>query len=56
MTHETHKTRYSDSSIYDEVCIYCGATDAIGDRRLDQPCPANEEERIKKRWANASDR
>lgn len=35
----THKTRYSDSSIYDEVCIWCGATDAWGDERLEKPCP-----------------
>lgn len=34
-----HKTRFSDSSLYDEVCVHCGATDARGDRRLEQPCP-----------------
>jgi hypothetical protein len=28
MTHPTHKTRYSDSSFYDEVCTLCGATDS----------------------------
>lgn len=38
MNHETHKTRYSDSSIYDEVCEYCGATDA-NQAVLDRPCP-----------------
>lgn len=37
--HPSHKTRYSDSSIYDEVCIYCGATDASGDYDLKFPCP-----------------
>ena len=25
--HPSHKTRFSDSSLYDEVCIYCGITD-----------------------------
>ena len=33
-----HKTRFSDSSLYDEICTKCGATDAIGDNRLDNPC------------------
>lgn len=33
-----HKTRYSDSSFYDEVCIVCGGTDAHGDDRLQHPC------------------
>lgn len=33
MTNEVtrpHKTRFSDSSQYDEVCVYCGKTDAMG--------------------------
>jgi len=34
-----HETRYSDSSLYDEVCVKCGATDAAGDKRLNEPCP-----------------
>ena len=34
-----HVTRFSDSSLYDEVCINCGATDAYGGR-LDRKCPA----------------
>ncbi len=34
-----HITRLSDSSVYDEVCINCGATDARNDDRLNQPCP-----------------
>lgn len=34
----THATRLSDSSLYDEVCVNCGATDTSG--KLDQPCPA----------------
>lgn len=33
-----HQTRFSDSSLYDEVCINCGATDASG--KLDNPCPS----------------
>lgn len=40
-THPSHKIRVSvDSSIYDEVCDGCGATDASGDVRLGEPCPA----------------
>jgi hypothetical protein len=34
-----HVTRMSDSSLYDEVCIHCGATDASG--KLNEPCPSN---------------
>lgn len=34
-----HVTRYSDSSLYDEVCVLCGATDARGDDRLERKCP-----------------
>jgi hypothetical protein len=41
MTHPTHQTRYSDSSLYDEVCTLCGATDARGSDRLYQPCSAS---------------
>lgn len=37
--YDTHKTRFSDSSLVDEICVKCGATDAIGDDRLNQPCP-----------------
>jgi hypothetical protein len=32
-----HVTRFSDSSLYDEVCVHCGATDAGA--MLTQPCP-----------------
>lgn len=39
MTHKTHKTRYSDSSLYDEKCELCGATDSSSDNRLEKPCP-----------------
>jgi hypothetical protein len=35
----SHTTRFSDSSIYDEVCTKCGATDAAGDTRLRYRCP-----------------
>lgn len=31
-----HRTRYSDSSFYDEVCVLCGAND--GDRGLSKVC------------------
>lgn len=36
--YKTHVTRFSDSSVYDEVCVNCGATDASGDERLYMPC------------------
>jgi hypothetical protein len=36
MTHPTHKTRFSDSSLYDEVCTLCGYTDA--GEMLKVPC------------------
>lgn len=39
MSHPSHKTRFSDSSLYDEVCVYCGATDGAGDNRLREGCP-----------------
>jgi hypothetical protein len=32
-----HVTRMSDSSLYDEVCVNCGATDTSG--KLEDPCP-----------------
>lgn len=34
-----HVTRLSDSSLFDEVCTLCGATDARGSDRLQKPCP-----------------
>lgn len=41
--YETHKTRYSDSSFYDEVCLQCGCTDEQRDSNgtylLNLPCP-----------------
>lgn len=33
-----HVTRYSDSSLYDEKCIICGATDERGHNHLNDPC------------------
>lgn len=39
--HASHKTRFSDSSVYDEVCTLCGATDELGSfGELSKPCPA----------------
>lgn len=35
MSHPTHKTRMSDSTLYDEVCTFCNKTDTQG---LDEPC------------------
>jgi hypothetical protein len=44
-----HATRMSDSSLYDEKCVYCGATDGSHDDRLEKDCPhkdnPNPEER-----------
>lgn len=48
--HPSHKTRFSDSSLYDEVCIFCGATDGAGDRRLKSPCPVDETTRAVALW------
>jgi hypothetical protein len=42
----THRTRYSDSSLYDEVCTVCGARDwTMGEDEIgDRPCTARETE------------
>ena len=37
--HPSHQTRASDSSLYDEVCRNCGATDGLGDKGLFSVCP-----------------
>jgi hypothetical protein len=41
--HSSHVTRFSDSSLYDEKCVNCGATDSPytqrGSRTLADPCP-----------------
>jgi hypothetical protein len=47
MSHPTHKTRYSDSSLYDEVCTLCGVTDYNGMKELDKPCKAQKEQNEK---------
>lgn len=39
MSHPSHSTRISDSSLYDEVCNNCGANDGrLGGDSLDRPC------------------
>lgn len=38
--HPTHNVRYSDSSLYDEICTRCGSTDA--GKRMHLPCPNPE--------------
>lgn len=39
--HPSHKTRMSDASSYDEICVNCGATDTTGGwGALAKPCPA----------------
>lgn len=38
--HPSHKTRFSDSSLFDEICVYCLHTDSDRERRLEKPCPA----------------
>lgn len=38
MTHPSHQTRMSDSSLYDEKCIHCGVTDHTGMAKLEEPC------------------
>jgi len=39
--HPSHKTRISDASSFDEICVYCGATDEVpgGWGQLAYPCP-----------------
>lgn len=42
MSHPSHKTRMSDSSLYDEVCTLCGANDGRGTTtQLDAVCSQN---------------
>lgn len=40
--HSSHKMRYSDSSLYDEICTKCGITDATTEscRKLAEVCTA----------------
>lgn len=42
MSNNGHITRFSDSSLYDEICTKCGATDASGDIRLERRCPQGD--------------
>lgn len=44
--HPSHVTRFSDSSLYDEVCINCGATDNVPGEwgELAKPCPVTVKE------------
>lgn len=44
--HPSHNTRFSDSSLYDVVCMLCGATDARNDVRLRYPCPCAPKETV----------
>lgn len=39
--HPSHKTRDSDASTFDEICIYCNHTDQVpgGLGKLALPCP-----------------
>ena len=39
--HPSHKTRFSDASTFDEICVNCGATDQVpgGWGQLAYPCP-----------------
>ncbi len=46
MTHISHKTRYSDSSLYDEVCTKCGGTDNVNDDSLEFPCAGSNKKRL----------
>jgi len=43
-----------DASTYDEICVYCGATDVAGGGwgRLAYPCPATEQARREERWGD----
>lgn len=33
-----HRTRFSDASSFDEICVTCYATDRRNDDRLNKPC------------------
>lgn len=38
MTHPSHEPRISDASTFDEICVYCGATDTRGSGTIHLPC------------------
>lgn len=50
-----HCTRFSDSSFYDEVCIYCGATDATGSYNLSCLCPIGSDVNRLNEWLGNHD-
>lgn len=46
--HPSHRTRFSDASSFDEVCVLCGARDALGTwGTLALECKATDDERAK---------
>lgn len=44
--HKSHQTRFSDSSMYDFVCVKCGNRDKTGGGwgKLSDPCPKADSE------------
>lgn len=38
--HPSHKTRTSDASTYDEICVNCGANDGFSKDKLAERCPS----------------
>lgn len=48
-----HYTRFSDSSFYDEVCVFCGTTDGYGGR-LDSACPRTVPRDATEYWVDVS--
>ncbi|MDB5255003.1 MAG: hypothetical protein JWL92_379 [Candidatus Nomurabacteria bacterium] len=48
--HPSHKTRFSDASSFDEICIHCGAHDILlgGWGQLALPCPKAPSKEVKK--------
>ena len=49
--HQSHVTRSSDSSLYDEKCINCGATDITGNGwgKLALPCKSGNNKKVKRK-------
>jgi hypothetical protein len=44
--HESHRTRISDASSFDEICVLCGATDRLGSwGNLRFECKGSDEKR-----------
>jgi len=43
--HPTHRTRMSDASSFDEICMLCGFTDQVpgGWGNLVKPCPGSRD-------------